>query len=64
MSEPVAESTASRLITAARRPSAASMTVRRSNRSLTTPPGRRHAIVGTVMAMPITESAAGAFQSS
>ena len=40
------------------------MTVRRSRRSLTTPPGRRHAIVGTVIAIPTTESAAGAFQSS
>jgi len=62
--DPVAESTARRPMTAARSASAASITERRSKRSLTTPPGSRQAIVGTVMEIPITESAAGAFQSS
>src|SRR5689334_1413087 len=36
---------------------------RRSNRSLIAPPKRRHAIVGTVIAIPTIESAAGVFQS-
>ena len=64
MRAPVEERTARRPITTARSPSAASITVRRSKRSLTTPPGSRQAIVGTVIAIPITESAAGAFQSA
>jgi hypothetical protein len=40
------------------------MTSRRSKRSLATPPGRRKAIIGTVIPMPTIDSAAGAFQST
>ena len=47
----------------ARPTSATSITRRRSNRSLTVPPTSRHAISGTVIAIPITESASGEFQS-
>ena len=51
-------------MTTARPTSAQSMTFRRSSRSLSTPPGSRKAIVGTVIPMPTSASAAGAFQSS
>ena len=61
---PVSESTASTAIAAARTASAASMIARRLSRSLTTPPGSRQTIVGTVMAIPTIESAAGAFQTA
>src|SRR5581483_2827354 len=37
---------------------------RRSNRSLTAPPISKQAIVGAVIAIPITDSAAGAFHSA
>jgi hypothetical protein len=36
---------------------------RRSKRSLTTPPSSSSTMCGTVMAMPTTESAVGAFES-
>ncbi len=50
--------------TAQARPrSATSITRRRSKRSLTVPPMSRQAISGTVIAIPITESASGLFQS-
>jgi len=44
--------------------SAAIMTRRRSNRSLTTPPRSRKMICGTVIAMPTIERAVGVFDSS
>ena len=40
------------------------MIPRRLSRSLTTPPGSRQTIVGTVIAIPTIESAAGAFQTA
>ena len=45
----------------ARSASAAIITRRRSNRSLTTPPNSRKTICGTVIATPTIESAVGAF---
>ena len=61
---PVSDSTASAAIATARTASAASMTARRLRRSLTTPPGSRHTIVGMVIAIPTIASAAGAFQTA
>ena len=51
-------------MTIARARSAHSMSERRSSRSLRTPAGSRKAIIGTVIPIPRSESAAGAFQSS
>jgi len=61
---PVSDSTASTPIATARTASAASITARRLMRSLTTPPGSRQTMVGTVIAIPTTDSAAGAFQTA
>ena len=49
---------------AARAASEAIITLRRSNRSLTTPPRSRRATWGRVMATPTTDMAIGAFDSS
>ena len=63
-SAPVSERTAIAATARPRATSAASITRRRSKRSLTTPPTSRNAIVGTVMAMPTTASAVGVFESA
>src|SRR5271166_864893 len=62
-SAPLAARRASRVSSAARARSASIITLRRSWRSLTTPPKRSRAIRGTVMAIPSSDSAAGAFDS-
>ena len=63
MSVCASASAASTAIASPRPASASSITRRRSNRSLTAPPTSRHAIVGSDIAMPTIDSAAGAFQS-
>ncbi len=63
-SAPVSDRTAITPIASPRATSAASIRRRRSKRSLMTPPSRRKAIVGTVMAIPTTASAVGVFDSA
>ena len=60
----VSASTASAAPATARSRSAATITKRRSKRSLATPPISRKTMVGTVIAMPTTDIAVGAFDSS
>ena len=61
---PVRASQASARPAAARSTSAPIMILRRSKRSLATPPSRRNRIVGTVIAMPTTDIAVGVLESS
>ena len=63
-SAPVSDRTAITPIASPRATSAASIRRRRSKRSLMTPPSRRKAIVGTVMAIPTTASAVGVLESA
>ena len=60
----VRASTASAAPATARSRSAATITKRRSKRSLATPPISKKTMVGTVIAMPTTDIAVGAFDSS
>ena len=61
---PVSESSAMSPTASPRRTSAATMTRRRSKRSLTTPPRSRKAMVGTVIVIPTSASAVGALDSA
>ena len=61
---PPIESTPRAATLTARSASAAIITRRRSNRSLTTPPTSRKTICGSVIATPTIESAVGTFESS
>ena len=61
-SPPASESTARAPIATARTTSDSTITRRRSRRSLTAPPTSSRATWGTVIAMPTTAMAIGAFQ--